>query len=154
MGLWGFKDGVWYRLREYYYDARREGMMRTDEQHYAALERLCSGLPVECVVVDPSAASFIACIISHRKYRVIRAKNDVLSGIRLVSEALVQDRLRFASGCEDCLREFGQYCWNENAAGDVPRKEHDHAMDDVRYFVSMVLHGRTDADFAAMSVGR
>ena len=154
MGLWGLKDGVWYRLREYYYDARKEGVMRTDEQHYAGLERLAGSLPVECVVVDPSAASFIACIISHRKYRVIRAKNDVLSGIRLVSDALVQERLRFAASCEDCIREFGQYCWNENAAGDVPRKEHDHAMDDVRYFVSSVLHGRKEADFAVMSVGR
>lgn len=154
MGLWGEKDGVWYRLREYYYAARREGMLRTDEQHYAGLEKLAAGVPVECVAVDPSAASFIACILSHRKFRVIRAKNDVLSGIRLVSDALAAGRLRIGASCEDCIREFGQYCWNENAAGDVPRKEHDHAMDDVRYFVSTILHGQREADFAAISIGR
>ena len=25
MGLWGERGGRWYRLREYYYDSRREG---------------------------------------------------------------------------------------------------------------------------------
>ena len=39
-GLWGHCDGVWYRLEEYYYDARAEGERRTDEEHYAALEQL------------------------------------------------------------------------------------------------------------------
>lgn len=154
MGLWGEKDGMWYRMREYYYAARREGISRTDEQHYAALERLAQDVPVECVVVDPSAASFIACIANHGRFRVMKAKNDVLSGIRLVSDALQGDRIRFHAACEDCIREFGQYCWNENSAGDAPKKEHDHAMDDVRYFVSTVLHGRRDAEFVALSIGR
>ena len=36
-GLWGHCDGTWYRLEEYYYDARAEGERRTDEEHYAAL---------------------------------------------------------------------------------------------------------------------
>lgn len=153
MGLWGESDGVWYRLREYYYSARREGMCRTDEQHYAGLAALAGDLPVECVVVDPSAASFIACIASHGKFRVQRAVNDVLSGIRMVSEALQQDRLRFSASCRDTLREFQQYCWKDSTAGDVPRKEYDHAMDDIRYFVSTVLH-RVPADLIAMSVRR
>ena len=154
IGLWGESDGVWYRIREYYYDARKEGISRTDEQHYAGLEQLAGTLPVECVVVDPSAASFMACIASHGKFRVMKAKNDVLSGIRLVSDALRSDVLRFAGCCKDCIREFGQYCWNENACGDVPKKEHDHAMDDVRYFVSSVLHGPGRQEWVALSVGR
>lgn len=154
IGLWGESDGVWYRIREYYYDARKEGISRTDEQHYAGLEMLAGTLPVECVVVDPSAASFMACIAAHGKFRVMKAKNDVLSGIRLVSDALRSDVLRFAGCCEDCIREFGQYCWNENACGDVPKKERDHAMDDVRYFVSSVLHAPGRQEWVALSVGR
>ena len=43
-GLWGHCDGTWYRLEEYYYDARAEGERRTDEEHYAALEQLAAGL--------------------------------------------------------------------------------------------------------------
>jgi PBSX family phage terminase large subunit len=151
MGLWGECGGIWYRLKEYYYAARREGVSRTDEQHYAGLAVLAGDLPVECVVVDPSAASFIACIVSHGKFRVMKARNDVLAGIRLVSDALQKGKIRICSGCEDILREFSQYCWNENSAGDVPKKEHDHAMDDMRYFVSTVLCGKRE-EVVAMSM--
>ena len=42
-GLWGLWNGVWYRVEEYYYDSRREGRQRTDEEHYAALEELAGG---------------------------------------------------------------------------------------------------------------
>ncbi len=153
MGLWGEHDGVWYRIREYYYDARREGNSRTDEEHYEGLCALAGVLPVECVVVDPSAASFITVIARHGRFRVIRAKNDVLSGIRQVSDALQQDRLRFHAGCGDLLREFSQYCWQDGIAGDAPKKEHDHAMDDMRYFVVTVMNRREES-FAAMSLRR
>ena len=76
MGLWGEADGVWYRLDEYYYDSRKEGVCRTDEEHYAQLECLCTGKQVEAVIVDPSAASFIECIRRHGKFRVIPAKKS------------------------------------------------------------------------------
>ncbi|MBQ7013128.1 MAG: PBSX family phage terminase large subunit [Oscillospiraceae bacterium] len=154
MGLWGECDGTWYRLREYYYDARREGLSRTDEEHYRGLETLAGDLKIDCVVVDPSAASFIACIASHKKFRVQKAKNDVLMGIRQVSDALQRNLLRIHEGCEDILREFTQYCWNESAVGDAPKKEHDHAMDDMRYFVSTVLCGKQGDAFAVLSVTR
>ena len=109
-GLWGHCDGVWYRLEEYYYDARAEGERRTDEEHYAALEQLAAGYAVETVIVDPSAASFIACIHSHGRFRVLRADNDVNAGIQQVSRLLMQDKLRFCESCRDIRREFTQYC--------------------------------------------
>ena len=43
-GLWGEYGGRWYRLSEYYFDSRREGEQRTDEEHYAALEQLAGDL--------------------------------------------------------------------------------------------------------------
>lgn len=154
MGLWGEHRGVWYRVKEYYYAARREGMARTDEQHYRALCELAADRPIAYVVVDPSAASFIACITAHGRFRVRKADNDVLTGIRRVSEALVQGRIAFHASCEDTFREFTQYCWKENGAGDVPRKEHDHAMDDIRYFVMAELQNSGSGRFAALSVSR
>lgn len=154
MGLWGERDGIWYRLREYYYAARRTGVSRTDEEHYKGLVALAGAYPIECVVIDPSAASFIACILSHGRFRVVRAVNSVLSGIRLVADALLQGRLRFSSECTDILREFTLYRWRTDAAGDLPEKEHDHAMDDMRYFVSTVLHGGIRTGFTAVNLGR
>ena len=32
LGLWGLRQGVWYRMKEYYYDSRREGRQKTDIQ--------------------------------------------------------------------------------------------------------------------------
>ena len=154
-GLWGKCGDKWYRLSEYYYSARREGISRTDEEHYLGLERLADGRKIDFVVTDPSAASFIECIRRHGKFKVIPAKNDVITGIRRVSDALKQGRLMFSEDCSDCLREFSLYCWNEKAGGDVPVKENDHAMDDVRYFVSTVLEKENAGDsFFVASLAR
>ena len=151
-GLWGEYGGRWYRLSEYYFDSRREGEQRTDEEHYAALEQLAGDLNIEAVIADPSAASFLECIRRHGRFRAVPAKNDVIDGIRRVSDALKERRILFSQSCTDCLREFSIYRWDNTAARDAPRKEYDHAMDDVRYFVSTVLAHEEDGFFAlAMS---
>lgn len=139
MGLWGLNNGVWYRLREYYYSSKKEGISRTDEEHYAALEKLTEGVRPEKIIVDPSAASFIECIRRHGKFRAVKADNDVITGIRRVSTALREDKLRFHESCRDIIREFSLYRWNENSGADIPVKENDHAMDDMRYFVSDIM---------------
>lgn len=153
-GLWGFCDGKWYRLSEYYYSSKREGMLRTDEEHYLGLLNLTDGYKIDFVVIDPSAASFIQCVRRHGKFRVIPAKNDVLSGIRRVSDILKQDLIMISETCEDTIREFSLYQWNENAVGDAPVKENDHAMDDIRYFVTAVFDTPKNDDFFVMSLER
>ena len=42
MGLWGERDGVWYRVEEVYYDSRREGQQKTDAEYADMLERLAA----------------------------------------------------------------------------------------------------------------
>jgi len=153
-GLWGQCGDKWYRLKEYYYSSKKEGIARTDEEHYAELEKLAGNLNNEKVIVDPSAASFIACIHRHAKFRTVKADNDVITGIRRVCDALKQDKILFHKNCTDILREFSLYCWNEKAGGDVPVKENDHAMDDLRYFVSEMLTEKDNDDFFVGSVLR
>ena len=75
------------------------------------------------------------------------AKNNVIDGIRQVSTALKEGRLRICRSCSDCRREFGLYRW-ESSGRDAPRKEDDHAMDDVRYFTATYLTGSGDEIFA------
>lgn len=153
-GLWGLSGGVWYRTAEYYYDSRKEGMQRTDEEHYLQLERLCGKAPlkVEKVLCDPSAASFIACIQRHGKFNVQPAKNDVISGIRRVGDMLSEGKIKFSDKCADIIREIGLYCWDDSAAADKPIKENDHAMDDMRYFVNDIYAPKDD--FFVMAVDR
>ncbi len=148
MGLWGRRGDVWYRLEESYYASRRPGVQLTDQAYVAALDRLAGGRRLTQVAVDPSAASFITAL-RRRGYRVVKADNDVLSGIRLTASLLKQGRLVICRDCRDCLREMGLYRWSDGESGrDAPRKEDDHAMDDLRYFAATVAAGTEDAFFA------
>ena len=93
------------------------------------------------MIVDPSAASFIA-ELRKRKYKVLKARNDVLDGIRLVATLLNLKKLFFCDSCENTIAEFQSYIWDDKAADrgeDKPVKQHDHAMDAVRYFVYTIL---------------
>ncbi|MBC8585321.1 PBSX family phage terminase large subunit [Youxingia wuxianensis] len=152
-GLWGESDGRWYRIREYYHSSRLTGDLKTDEEYYEALDRLAGEYPVQAVVVDPSAVSFMECIRRRGKYQVLAANNDVSDGIRTVSSLLKQGQLLFSRDCKDILREFSLYRWDENAGHDCPRKENDHAMDDLRYFV-MTVARQNSCGFCSLAVER
>lgn len=147
-GLWGRYRGVWYRIKEYYYNSRKIGIQRTDEEHYQALCELADGVNVSTVVVDPSAASFITLIKKYDRFKVLPAKNNVVDGIRQVSSALKNGEIKICNTCTDSIREFGLYRWENSASKDVPIKENDHAMDDIRYFVTTILLSQNDGFFA------
>lgn len=136
-GLWGEKDGVWYRAEEYYHDSRAEKRQKTDGEYADELRRLAGGRRIERVVVDPSAASFIE-VLRREGWNVVRAENDVLSGIRVTAEALRRGKIILCRGCRAALREIALYRWDEKARGDRVRKEFDHAMDEMRYFTVTV----------------
>lgn len=96
------------------------------------------------MIVDPAAASFIA-ELTKRGYRVIKAKNDVADGIRLVATKLNLLKIVFSNICQDTIKEFASYIWDAKAAEhgeDKPVKQYDHAMDAVRYFVYTILGER------------
>ncbi len=135
-GLWWVGDKA-VRIREFYYDGREQGHCLTDEEYYEALEDLAGSYPIAFIVIDPSAASLITLIRRRGRFSVRKAKNGVLPGIRLVSSLLKAGKLQFCECCKDTIREFGLYRWSDE--GDVPVKEHDHAMDDIRYFCMAVM---------------
>ena len=142
-GLWCVSRGKAYRVREFYYDGRKNGRTLTDEEYYRQLEKLAGDKNISCVVIDPSAASFLTLIRRRGRFPVRKAKNGVLDGIRQVSSLLQAGKLLFSPACEDTLREFEHYCWEQE--GDRPVKENDHAMDDIRYFCATIL--RRDEKF-------
>lgn len=150
-GLWQVQGGKAYRLREFYHSGRDSGRMLTDEEYYEQLEKLAGDLPVEQVIVDPSAASFIAAIRSHGRFSVRKARNEVLPGIRWVATLLKAGVLVISPGCRDTIREFGLYRWDESTQHDSVIKENDHAMDDIRYFCATVL--RRDREIRTLTGG-
>ena len=135
MGLWGRQGRTWYRVEEFYYDSRREGRQKTDREYVKDLEALAAGRHIRRVIVDPSAASFMA-ELREEGWPVVAADNEVLTGIRRTAELLKQRRLVICKPCRDAIREFSLYCWDEKAKGDRVVKKFDHAMDDIRYLAA------------------
>ncbi len=151
-GLWGLQNGVWYRVKEFYFDSRREMRQMTDAEYADALEALAGGRRITAVIVDPSAASFIE-LLRRRGWNVKKADNDVLSGIRRTCDLLKSGKIVICDTCTDCLRESEQYVWDLKAGKDAVKKEHDHAMDDMRYFAATVL-SKSEAPVAVRAVAR
>ena len=139
MGLWQKSNGIATRIDEYYYDSKKTLRQLTDEEYYDALSELAGDRKIKCVIVDPSAASFITTIRRHGRFIVKKADNRVLDGIRFCSTLLSQKRLRFNSSCKDIIREFGAYRWDNEALEDTVIKQNDHAMDDMRYFCQTIM---------------
>lgn len=138
MGLWQIDRSGAVRMRESYYSGRRSKKQLTDEEYYALLEELAAEYPVRCIIIDPSAASFIATIRRHGRFVVRKANNNVLDGIRITGTLLQSGKLKIHQSCVDAAREFETYSWDEKAGEDRVVKEFDHAMDDIRYFCASV----------------
>lgn len=142
--VWVLYNGVAYCWREYYYDSREKQIQRTDEEHYAALDALIGDLPIECIVVDPSATSFKETIRRHDKYSVVNAVNDVIPGISTVASLLDAGRMLIHKDCKKYIEEMGLYSWDSEAPEDSVIKEWDHAEDQGRYFCHTIVRREFD----------
>lgn len=146
-------QGKWFCVKEYYYSGRDQKKQKTDKEFADELVKFTQGIKIKTVIVDPSAASFIA-ELKQRKFTIQKAKNDVLDGIRLVGSVLNKEEIKFHSSCINTIKEFNAYIWDDKATQrgeDKPSKENDHAMDAVRYFVMHVFNTTEVATVASKS---
>lgn len=144
-------DGIWYASRRYYYSGRDTGVQKTDMEYLKDIETTLFDL-VEAirqtnekngplkgmkipVIIDPSAASFIALLKKTDWAKVIPANNAVADGIRETASAMYQDKIKILSSIPEWKKEVEGYVWDESAEEDKPIKENDHLMDAMRYFV-------------------
>lgn len=135
------RSGRWVCCREYYYSGRDEERQKTDTEYADDLERWLAGIKPVKIIIDPSAASFIA-ELKKRGYTIKKAKNDVLDGIRFVASLLNQNLIAISDQCPNTIKEFGSYIWDQKASErgeDKPVKQHDHAMDALRYFCYTII---------------
>lgn len=133
--------GKWICTKEYYYSGRDESSQKTDTEYADDLKDFLDGIKPKKIIIDPSAASFIA-ELKKRGYSIKKAKNDVLDGIRFVASMLNQEKIAFATACVNTILEFNSYIWDVKASEkgeDKPIKQHDHAMDAVRYFCYTII---------------
>lgn len=142
MGLWRLDDNTAIRIKESYYSGKQSKKQLTDEEYYKLLEGLAEGYEIKCIIIDPSAASFITTIRRHGRFAVRKANNAVLDGIRVTGTLLQSGKLKIHQCCENAIREFGVYSWDDKSEEDRVVKEFDHAMDDIRYFCATVAGKR------------
>lgn len=146
-GLWGYNNGVWYRIDEYYYSGRDEGIQKTDDDYYNDLEDFLndyfdsvtkdgeeeSKRPKRIeTIIDPSAASFITLLRKKGGYKVRPADNAVNDGIRETAVCMKRGTIKIHKRCKNWKKEVQGYVWQEEK--EEPVKENDHALDDTRYF--------------------
>ena len=129
------KLGIWHCVDEYYYSGRAEGHQKTDEDYANEMETFCEGLESPDFIVDPSATSFIVMLRRRKKFRVLKADNAVLDGIRDTAVCMQRGYVKLSEKCTNLKQELAGYSWDEKANSDRPIKENDHACDALRYFV-------------------
>ena len=144
-GLWCVLGDKATRIKEFYYDGRKKGIQKTDEEYCDSIEELAKGYNIHQVIVDPSAASFIAAL-RRRNFSVRKANNDVLDGIRRTAVYLKNGNVKIHRSCADSIAEFGLYRWDDKATSDTVIKENDHAMDEIRYFCNTIMKNKVRKD--------
>lgn len=140
--LWSKRDdGKWVCCREYYYSGRSSEQQKTDSEYADDLKEWLDGIDPVKIVIDPSAASFIA-ELKKRGYRIKKARNDVLDGIRYVASLLSLGKIAIYKECVETIKEFSSYMWDYKAAErgeDKPVKQNDHCLDGLRYFAYTII---------------
>lgn len=152
---WKKKGGIWYAEREYYHSGRKTGKQKTDDEYATDLEDFMAeeiedyrtrleasrrepNVPIPSkiqLIVDPSAASFIALMKKKDWCKVVKANNDVEDGIRETASAMKRGLVKISCCMSEWRREVEGYVWDERVEEDKPVKENDHLMDATRYFV-------------------
>ena len=139
--LWGKYGKVWYAVEGYYYSGRDKGIQKTDAQYADDMIKRFGSKSTEGnrlkVIVDPSAASFIAELRQRRIFSVIPAKNSVIDGIRQTATAMQQGLIKINPAIKEWAEEAGGYVWDDSVE-DRPVKDRDHYMDSMRYFCESV----------------
>ena len=130
-------DGsVFWIDKEYYWDSAARRRQKTDAEYAEDLEAFVGGDRNVQILIDPSAASFKAELRS-RGFRVRDAKNEVREGIAATAVLIGSRGVRVRrEACPCFLREIHAYLWDEKArqrGEEKPVKDHDHAMDALRY---------------------
>ena len=167
-------DGVIYVAREYYFAGREEAQaqgdfeaQKTDIEYAGDLKQfIMEAYPLTGktyrssvndsvnVIVDPAAASFIL-QLRRQRFKVSKANNSVLDGIRTVASAFSEGNLKVSSECVNLIDELHTYSWDKKAQErgiDKPVKSHDHCCDALRY-LCMKLKSKTKMDNVTKKVG-
>jgi len=139
----------WVVIKEYYWDSQKKHFQKTDIDYAKDLKAFCEGHPVKAIYVDPSAASFKAECRKQNLSGFVDGDNDIDNGVRFVSKMLMKGRFKIYRECENLIKEFQSYTWDQKAKErgfDRPAKKNDHALDGLRYALYTHFKGEGDPE--------
>lgn len=144
--IWGLNDRTWYGISEYYYSGRDTGRQKADDDYADDMDQFTKWLfeheenekPLIIgkleTIIDPSATSFIAMLRKRGRYKIRKADNDVLDGIRETATAMNLGLIKISDKLKNWKKEVAGYTWDEKKE-EFPIQHDDHLQDSVRYFV-------------------
>ncbi|OXM84598.1 PBSX family phage terminase large subunit [Paenibacillus rigui] len=140
--LVGEHAGKLYVIKEYYHDGRTAMVQKAPSEYARDFISFIADVAVSKIFIDPSAKGFITELKKAGVRYIAEADNEVLAGISAVASALSEKLLFIANSCLNTLKEFSSYVWDikaQDRGEDKPLKQHDHAMDALRYVVYMLF---------------
>ena len=137
----------WPQIRiekEYYFDSIKHGRSKTDRELARDIKEFIGYTPIKALYVDPAAAS-LKLELRNADLPVIDANNDVLFGIKTMSQFIAGKNMLVRKCCPNLIEQIQGYAWCPKAAQngeDKPIKKNDHAVDSCRYLLaSRFKHG-------------
>ena len=130
----------------YYYDSSVAQRQKTDSEYAEDFKGFVEGKAVSAIYIDPSAASFKLELSNQGVQNLYDAENEVLDGIRLVSDFLSNGTLKICRGCDAVIKEMQSYVWDEKSQKkgiDEPKKASDHSLDAIRYICFTHFFGKS-----------
>lgn len=140
-------DGRLYLTHEWWWNSKLQRRQLTDVEYSERLRAWMGQLEIprtdlkgirpRYVVVDPSAASFVAQVWQDGLSPTL-GDNSVLDGIRTVASLLARDKLKIHRSCVNLINEIPGYSWDDDKAQkgeDAPLKVDDHGCDAMRYAI-------------------
>lgn len=112
----------------------RRGSGRTDDEIVQVVSEMAEAHDAEIVICDSAASSTIAALQSHpkRKFKVKRARKEVIPGIRHTGAALASGKVKISPKCQETIKELQSYQWAQGT--EKPLKQNDHFCDALRYY--------------------
>ncbi len=131
----------WPQIRiekEYYFDSSKHGRSKTDRELARDIKDFIGYTPISALYVDPAAAS-LKLELRNVDLPVIDANNDVLFGIKTMSQYIAGRNMLVRKTCPNLIEQIQGYAWCPKAAmngEDKPIKRNDHAVDSCRYLIA------------------
>lgn len=145
--LWGLSGGVWYCLKEFYWDSKEERKQKSNAEYIEDLARLCywngdRKTPAK-ILVPPEEPGFqreIRQSTHQHLYNVRDADNKIMPGIEDLTTLLSLGKFKLFKDCKKTIWGLNDLLWDEKKQQqgiDMFQKggsgSPDHACDCSRY---------------------